>query len=81
MDINNLKNCTVTTYKNKAGEVRIYFFVADGGHVFYDKRSLFTDEKGAEYYEYFTAFAKPVEGLDTLEYYECVPLEDGMTVY
>lgn len=80
MDINNLNNCTMTTYAPN-DKILIYDFIADSGYCFRKTSELQENEDGKEYYDHFTAFSLLADEIDTLQDYECVKFEEGMVIH
>ena len=80
MTLNNLENCTLSTFK-KGDEVKIYDFIADSGYCFRNNAEPLTDEDGNTYFDHSTAFSLLACDIDTLADYDCIQIEDNFIIH
>lgn len=80
MILDNLKNCTLSTFK-KGDEVKIYDFVADEGYCFRNNAEPLTDEDGNIYFDHSTAISLLAHEIDKLADYDCVEFVEGMVIH
>ena len=80
MTLNNLENCTLSTFK-KCDEVKIYDFIADSGYCFRNHAEPLTDEDGNTYFDHSTAFSLLACDIDKLADYDCIQIEDNFIIH
>ena len=80
MTLNNLQNCTLSTFKQD-DEIKIYDFIADEGYCFRNNAEPLTDDRGDIYFDHSTAFSLLAHEIDKLADYDCVELKEGMVTH
>ena len=80
MTLDNLKNCTLTTFK-KDNEVKIYDFVADSGYCFRNNAEPLIDDDDNTYFDHSTAISLLAHEIDKLVDYDCIKIEDNFIIH